>query len=305
LGLYVAALGAALVFSTLRLRELALADAPFVLWLPFLRPLFSAAFEASLLLGVPIAWLAAWRAAGAERNIRSSRRPLVLLAFGLTFVSAGGAVFTDVGSAAPGLLAQELIDTGRASCESSPVRRVGVPLVAVAWACPLGAQPMVSGQSPGLGDARFRASSLRVTPDLRQIELRNVALELPAKKGRIAARISATRARVAGLPPWGRPRHVSLGFRLFTAFLGGLVAVLVIVLTLGGSAARAGAGLPIAALSGVALLFAEQALDRSGARPLSYWALAPLGALTAFGCVGLVRAGSHAARWARGRWSSR
>jgi hypothetical protein len=164
---------------------------------------------------------------------------------------------------------------------------------------------MVSGQSPGLGDARFRASSLRVTPDLRQLELRDVALDLPAKKGRIAAHIRATDARVSGLPPWGRPRHVSLVFRLFAAFLGGLAAVLVVVLTLGGSGRRAGVGLPIAVLSGVTLLFAEHALDRSGARHFSYWALAPLGALTALGCIGLLRAGSLAVRWARGRWSPR
>lgn len=293
--LYVGAFAAALAVSTLRLRDLALGSAPLTLWLPFIRPLFSAAFEAALLLGMPVAWLSAWTHTGAARTLGPYTKRLLLFGLLLSAVSASGAVLTDVGSRSPGLLAQQLIEAARATCELSETRNVEVPLVAVAWACPLGGKPVVSGKAPGLG-VNFRAQSLEVSQDLRKVELTGVALELPKGAGKLNARIAAERARIRGLAPWGRPRHMSLGARLLFAAFGAFVTVAVAVRSFGGRR-EARFALPVGALCGVLLIATRALLDRWEAAAIVYAALGPVAALTVFGLALVLRV--VPARWWR------
>jgi hypothetical protein len=283
LGLYVAALGAALLFSTLRLWDLALGNAPFALWLPFARPLLSAAFEASLLLGVPLAWLLAFCQVD---RIRPRARALALLGCVLVCFSAGGAILTDVGFRAPGRLAQELIETGRSSCASALGRRVDVPLANVAWACPPGSPMIVTGKPPELGGAVFTATALKVSEDLRQLELANLELEVAPKGGRIGARIAVGKAKIVGFPPWGRPRHVPLPLRLAASLLGALATVGACILV---SRGNRGSMLPVllAAVGGIVLLAVQQALDRYQVGALGYLFAAPAGAVMV-GVVALV-----------------
>lgn len=291
IALYATALAVALLVAAWRLRDLA-GDAPFALWLPFSKPLFSAAFEASLVLGVPLAWLAAWSALPPPRGVLERplfTRPLLALGLALATLSAGGAALTDITSQAPGKLAQTLIDTGRSACDSEATRRVIVPIVRVVWECPPTADATLTGDAPALGGASFRARSLHVSPDLRQLELADATVQLPRKPGRIEARVRAGVARIRGLPPWGRPRHVSLPLRLAASLLGALATTAACAWLLRATP-RAILAVPLAAAGGIGLLIAQHTLDRLATGTAAYFLLAPLGALTACAIVLLVHA---------------
>src|SRR5690349_17680371 len=126
LAVYLAILAGVVAVSAQRLTALSLSAAPPALWGPFVRPLASAAFEMALLVAVPAAALAA-RASG------SSRRATLLVTAFLLALSVSLAVGLDPGSVAPGRTAQQLLETARDACPSSPERRVQVPLVGLTW----------------------------------------------------------------------------------------------------------------------------------------------------------------------------
>lgn len=276
IGLYFAVLGAALGFFTLRLRELSLGDAPFALWLPFVRPLLSAAFEASLLVGVPSAWLLLFFELR-RRSPRPRSGPiLAAAALALVTFSAGGALVTDVGSRAPGQLAQELIDRARDACDTSPDRSVAVPLVRVSWVCPAGGPWVLSGKAAELGGAVFTATALRVSEDLRRFELENLELRLPPRAGRIGARVVAANAKIIGLPPWGRPRNFPLSARLVASLLG-VIAVVLACLKVLSKQDRPGLAVFLGGLGGISMFAVQQVLDRQHAGVLGYFLGVPAG----------------------------
>lgn len=285
-GLYALALALAIALAVWRVGALA-SNAPLALWLPFVRPLLSAAFELSLLLGVPAAAVYSW----ARLGVAAARRELRWMAPGLTLagVSIAGAVLTDIGTQAPGKLVQELIDAGEASCANSVAQRVDVPLVSLQWSCSTGAAPTVSGKAPSFGAATFQAKALRVSADLRSLDLSDAHVEVPPTKSRLGARVSARRARLKGLPSWGRPRHVSLELRL--AFFSLAVLTVIAVSVRATRALRLRRELAVwgAGCAGALLLFAQQSLDRLGSGAAAYLWLMPLGAIGALAGLALVR----------------
>jgi hypothetical protein len=287
LAVYVAILAAVLAISAQRLSALSLGSVPRALWGPFVRPLASTAFEMALLVAVPAAVLAA-RAAGL------SLRGVLVAAALLVAFDISAAVGLDPGVVAPGRIAQQLIETGRDSCSTSPGRALEVPLVGLTWTCPPGQPQRISGRSPvGRPKVSYSAASLRVSDDLRQIEVTGLALEVPASKELFGLRARVGRATLRGLPPWGRPTGRStlsrLGSSLF-ACLATLAAGLAILPRLGVNSLVA---VLIGLAGGLCPLLANRALDQLGTAPVSYWLaglLGPLGlGLGALVVVGVLR----------------
>jgi hypothetical protein len=295
---YLVILAGVVAVSAQRLTALTLPAVPRALWGPFVRPLASAAFEMALLLAVPAAVLAA-RAAGLRL------RATVLAAAALIAFNVATALGLDPGSVAPGRIAQQLIDSGRDSCPSSPGHRVVVPLVGLTWTCPPGEPARLSGHTPvGRPKVDYSATALTVSEDLRQIEVTGLALEVPASRERFGLRATVGRARLRGLPPWGRPAGRSTVSRLLSSVLA-CVATLAMALRV---LFRLPLGSLLAALLGAAgglcPLLANRALDRFGTASYSYWLVivaGPLGVLlTALVIAGAQRAFRGRSSVARG-----
>jgi hypothetical protein len=274
LAVYVTILSGLFALAARRLTDLALPGTPRALWIPFLRPLLSAAFEMALLLAVPAAVLAV-RACG------WSLRATLAVAVALTVGTLWASTALDPGLVEPGRIAQQLIDSGREACARSSERRVQVPLVGLTWKCPAEVAPRVSGRVPGGLKASYTAASIQVSPDLRQIEFTGLALELPPTAKRLSMKVSADRGRIRGLAPWGRPHGGASGGGRFSD------SVLAAWATLGAALfalSRLGPGhWLIAALlglgAGLAPVLVYQMLDRIGGASAWYWLAVPAGPL--------------------------
>jgi hypothetical protein len=282
LGLYSLTLLVLFVVSARRLFELGPADAPLSLWSPFLKPLIGAACEMALLIAVPAAVLCA-RASGL--GLRAS----VFAASVLLVPTIGAAVTLDTSSTAPGRVAQQLIDAARSTCPKSPERRVAVPLLPITWSCPRGAAPVASGRVPFGTKVDFSARTLRVSSDLRRIDLEQFTLEAPVSQTRLGLRLHTRRATLAGLAPWGRPRDLSSSGRLLRATLAGLAVLAAGLFLLQRRQVSAGAAAGLGLLSGALLVVLQSALDRFGAPVSSYWLGLLVGPLAVFalGFLGL------------------
>ena len=144
--------------------------------------------------------------AEAARAAGLSLRGVLVAAALLVAFDISAAVGLDPGVVAPGRIAQQLIETGRDSCSTSPGRALEVPLVGLTWTCPPGQPQRISGRSPvGRPKVSYSAASLRVSDDLRQIEVTGLALEVPASKelfglrARVGRATRATTRRIATL----------------------------------------------------------------------------------------------------------
>lgn len=272
-------LAGTLLLSALRLRELSLGGAPFALWLPFVKPLLSKAFELSLLVSVPAACVGAWCVAD---RLRQSAPALVAFSAALFGLSLAGAIGFDLGTRSAGTLAQELIETGRDTCERSRDRKVHVPIVSVAWACPPGASATVSGKAPTLPYITFSGTALRVSPDLRELQLENARLDMskPPARELPGVRALMQRARIRGLPPWGRPATVSMAVRLAASLLGAastlVLGVFLVRFLRGGFWIGASVGFAGGAVGALA----QAALDRGSAHAHAYWWASAAGPFT-------------------------
>ncbi|HYO94180.1 MAG TPA: hypothetical protein VER33_06695 [Polyangiaceae bacterium] len=292
LGVYLAVVCIATLVSAARLRDMALDDVPFSLWLPFARPLAATVFEVTLLIAVPACALGSWCAGAPLRT--------ALGVFALFSVLSVGAVLTfDPGKeVAPGLLAQELLDAARTTCPLTPSRRVHVPLVGVEWTCATAAAALVSGPSPLGGGSRFEATAIKVSPDLRELSLSDLSLRLPARGARPPLRLAVRHASIRGLAPWGRSRSVPLLSRLssnaFALILTMTTGILLLRPLRWGFVFGVTAGLA----AGLTLVGVQYWLDRIHAQGSSYWLAAATGPMVL--CVaswGL----ALARRWRPGR----
>lgn len=261
IAVYLAVFLLVLAISGLRLSSLTLAGAPRELWLPFVRPLLAATLEMSFLLAAPAGGLVA-RAAG-------MRVPFVLL----VTAALGAICFAPLRSLEQGkpagTVAQEILDASRASCAESPERRVRAPLLAVEWTCAPGQAAHVSGMVPFLRSARFSATELTMTPDLRRLSLEELELNGPLRGGG-HARLAVHHATIRGFAPWGVPANASSSRSVVGLLLAG-VATLAMGLALGArqrlSALPAGL---IGGVAGVAPVAVLRSLDRLGATTASY-----------------------------------
>ncbi|MFZ5891140.1 MAG: hypothetical protein ACOY0T_08820 [Myxococcota bacterium] len=279
LGVYGLVLLATLLISAWRLNELTLGSAARGAWLPFLRPLLGAGFEVSLLLAVPAALLAA-RAAGLS---------IARCAFAFALLSAIGvlaATRLDPGGLAPGQLAEALLREARDRCEMLPSRRADVPLIGMTWSCPAGAPATLTGRVPIAKRAEFSAGSIQLAPDLRTISLSELELSLPATLKRGPIHVSAQRAVIRGLSPWGRPADVPLARRLLRAVLAALAtsAAGIAALLYWRWGQRATVG--IALLAGLAAFATQRWLDRYTGPGVWYFGLVLVGPI-AVGLAGL------------------
>lgn len=184
-----------------------------VTW-PFARSLLVLAAEAALVVGWPLGW-----ALASSRFVeRGEARVLATLGEspwtttfrlrvqGVAFASMLGALALLGGrdANAPGLVVQELLDEGRAACESASARETHVvPLVKASWLCSPGSPPRLLGKPPGLAAAvTFTATGVRVSPDLSQFELRGARVLTPPVKEGVAIDLRVQTVILRGLPPF-------------------------------------------------------------------------------------------------------
>jgi hypothetical protein len=277
---------ATLLISAWRLNELTLGSASRGAWLPFLHPLLGAGFEVSLLLALPPALLGA-RAAGL------SWRACCAAFLVLASISAVGAMRLDPGTRAPGQLAEQLLRDAREHCAESSERKAVVPLIGMTWSCPPGAPVRLEGRAPVGKGAEFRAADVHLAPDLRSLSVDDVTLRLAATARRGEIRVSAQRAVIRGLSPWGRPADVPLVRRLARAALAALLTSIVGLWALETGRWSAALGTLAGLLAGVAAFLTQRSLDRLDASSAAYFSLALVGpgviALTALAVYGIKR----------------
>ncbi|HWA77208.1 MAG TPA: hypothetical protein VG937_32960 [Polyangiaceae bacterium] len=269
---YLAIVAVLIAISAHRLTTVALPGVPRALWMPFARPLASAAFEMALLVAVPAAVLAS----------RASALPLrfvMLLGAALTAATAGAAALLDPVALAPGQMAQQLIDSGRESCPSATERRVDVPIVGLTWTCPLAGPVRASGHLPSLAKARYSAGSVQVSADLREVELAALELTLPPSGERPGLRANVKRGRVRGLPPWGRPAGRPIASRLLGSVLTCFATAAMALLLLHRVRLSWFWAAAWAAVGGLVPLLVERKLDRLGNSGFPYWMASFSGAL--------------------------
>jgi hypothetical protein len=265
---YLLVLGIVLLLSVQRLSALGLFGSPRALWAPFARPLLGVAFEITLQVGLPAALLGA-------RALGLALREIALAAALLISLSWIAASRMDAGALAPGHLVQELLDRGRSSCFETNARRVEVPLVRATWTCAKNKKPvLLAGAGFGEG-TQLSAGSVRVSSDLRRLEVEQLAVELPALPKRLGLRLRADHAKIRGLPPWGRPADSPASQRL--ALSSAAAGLTLIAGLLAQARLKVGfwvsVGMGVAA--GASLVGAQRLLDRYGAG-FSGYALAVL-----------------------------
>lgn len=266
---YALVLLATLSICAWRLNELTLGSAAHGAWLPFLRPLLGAGFEVSLLLAVPTSVLVG-RAAGLSRT--GSTVAFLLLAG----IGIWGAVRLDPGAVPPGQLADAMLSDARDRCGQSPERRADVPLLSMHWNC-ASMPPRLQGRAPIGKRADFSASRIRLAPDLRTIGLDDLELRLGASLKRGEIRVSAARATIRGLSPWGRPADVPLARRLSRALLAALLTSALGLWLVERSHWNAPTALIVALLAGVAEFLAQRRLDRLDSGATAYFAMTLVG----------------------------
>jgi hypothetical protein len=261
-----------LLFSAWRLQELTLGSATRRVWLPFLRPLLGAGFEISVLIALPPALLVA-RAAGLSR-IGS------VVAFSLlAAIGVAGATHFDPGGWAPGQVAEGLLQAARERCAQTPEHRADVPLIGMAWHCPPGGARL-QGRAPLGKHAEFSATGVVLAPDLRAISLTDLELRVGPSSSLGEIRVTAARARIRGLSPWGRPADVPLGRRLLRAVLAALATCIVGVLVVERWRFGGRAIFGVSALAAFAAFFAQRWLDRYAGAGLYYFSLVVVGPVT-------------------------
>lgn len=290
LGVYGLILLGTLLVSAWRLNELTLGSAARAAWLPFLRPLLAAGFEVSLLLALPPALLTA-------RTAGLSQRACAISFVFLAAVGALGAARLDPGSRAPGQLAEQLVQQAREACGESVDRRAQVPLMGLTWSCPRGEAAHLEGRAPIGKRAEFRATSVQLAPDLRSFSVTDLELRLGASLKRGEIRVSAQRARIRGLSPWGRPADVPLTRRLLRAALAALATSLAGLWAVERGRWRGALAGAAGLLAGVGTYLTQRSLDRLDASSAAYFSLALVGPAV----IGLVALLAYAI----GRFSAR
>jgi hypothetical protein len=272
--------------------------------LPFARGLLAMGLETALLAAPPVGW--AFAAAvlverGEARALFAAgmspaavvRTTIVPAAF-FAALAAVAALAWGTEAAAPGRLARDLLAESRRSCASAAAAgAVEVPVVGVTWLCSPSEPPRVVGSLPGGAHGTFTALDLRVSDDLRAIELTDMKIMFDAA---LPVHVHAKAAGVTGLSPWGRASNLRPSARaLLLSLTGAGLALLValIVLRLGHSSRIA--ALVLGGAGPAAALMAFSALERQAIGPWAYVAVpfaAVFAVMAATGLMSLVR------RWA-------
>jgi hypothetical protein len=260
--------------------------------LPFAKTLAEAALEAALALGWPIGWALAAQAMverGEARVFallgeRPRRTVARLLPHGAAFAGALALVGFMGGrdANAPGRVAQELVEQARNSCTGTSVEVV--PFVNAVWLCRPDAPARLYASGPG--GLPVTGASIRLSGDLRRIEIDDARLRFITKSGDVGVHASTLALR--GLAPWGQSSTltpIARGLLLALSALGAACMAVAIALQ---RMARSRLGAFAVGASGpLAMLGAMRALDRSGAREAVYLLL-PVAAIAATAAIGLL-----------------
>ncbi len=246
-------------------------EVPWTVIAPFASAVGAKATETTLLVGLPVgAALAAARLS--REQIPFSLRLLILPTVLMGVAVAVGSSWT-VNSSQPGRVAIGLLERSRASCAHAPRPRAAVvPMVGMSWLCFPGNPPRIVGALPGSnGQVWFSASRIEAAPDLSGFTLDDFQLSGDSSPWLRAANLHVGRARVTGLPPWGRPAKLSVAVR--SALLAVSAWIIAAAVTVG--QVRWRLGHVVAALlmgAGPALLVAAavERLDASSADPGNY-----------------------------------
>src|SRR5258708_6118730 len=190
-------------------------NVPLRVALPFARALFAVGLETTLLCAPPIGWALACATLvergearalfaiglGPARVVRATALPaLAFAALAALSALAGGTE-----AAAPGRLARSLVEQSRRACAGEVAPRAAyIRLVGVIWLCLEQKEPRLWGTLPG-GGGTFTAADLAISDDLRSLEFGDMRLAF-GEGGSV--RVSARRAHVMGLSPWGRASNL-------------------------------------------------------------------------------------------------
>ena len=276
-------LGITAVLGLLRLLPWLLRpEVPWAVAAPFAAAIGAKATETTMLLGLPIGCGLAAARLGGDRAASSTRLLMFPTATALLLMLVGAN--WNANASEPGRVAIALLEQTRKSCQgATEPRGAVVPMVGMSWLCFPGREPRVVGMLPGSGGkAWFSALSLDAQPDLSGFELRDFQLVGDAEPVFSAANLRVKRARVTGLPPWGRPAKLPVKMR--SAILALAAWLIASVVTMSHARLSLQRPLPAVLAAATPALAVVALLDRldSSAEALSY---AWLPVLAAFGAA--------------------
>jgi hypothetical protein len=269
-------------------------DVPLRVALPFARALLGVGLETALLSAPPVGWALAFAKLVERGEARAFfavgvspwgvvRRTVPHLA-GCAVLAAAAALAWGAEAAAPGRMVRAMVDQSRVACAHATSPRVlHVPFVGATWLCAAPSAPRIFGSLPG-GGGQFTAADLRISDDLRAVELVDSRILL----GTAAVRLHVAETTVRGLVPWGRASNLGAAARsLLVAATGAglaLAAAWLLVQRVSGGrlvALLIGISGPIAALATLTRLEAAEH------RPLVYFAVPLAGLAALFAAHGL------------------
>ncbi len=252
--------------------------------LPFARGVAELAVEAAVMVGWPIGFaLAAQRFAerGEARAMMLlgespaktalAQWPVALpLAALLALASALGAL----DASAPGRMAQDLLDQGRAACAAaSEPRTYAIPFVDATWLCAPSSAPVLYGSGPGsLHSVAFSARNARIAGDMRRINLDDARFSLSS----LDAKVHANRVVLRGMSPWTHASNVPpIERALVVVLAAALAAGAAIWAAVTGRAKGPLLAIALGALGPLAALGLMRALERADA-PAAWYLVTPI-----------------------------
>jgi hypothetical protein len=266
--------------------------------LPFARGLLAMGLETALLAAPPLGW--AFAAAvlverGEARALFAAGmspgavvRTTLVPALFFAALAAVAALAWGTEAAAPGRMARDLVAQSRQSCVgATQARAVEVPIVGVTWLCNPGEEPRVVGSFPGGGRSTFTALDLRVSDDLRAVELSDMKIMFDSV---VPVHVHAKAAGVTGLSPWGRASNLRPSTRaLLLSLTGAGLALLVALVVLRGGHSSRVVALVMGGAGPAAALMVFSVLERRTTGSVAYLAVpavAVLAVVTAAVLVG-------------------
>jgi hypothetical protein len=270
-------------------------NVPLRVALPFARALFAVGLETTLLCAPPIGWALACATLvergearalfatglGPARVVRATTLP----ALGFAALAALSALAWGTEAAAPGRLARSLVEQSRRACAGEVAPRAAyIPFVGVTWLCFEQKEPRLSGTLPG-GGGTFTAADLAISDDLRSLDFGDMRLAF-GDAGDV--RVTARRAHVTGLSPWGRASNLRPALRaVLLSGAGAAFAFLASLFVLSRSIANRFASLVVGAAGPAAALLAMSRLEQSdhGAWAYAWVPIAGVAALAAVAAV--------------------
>jgi hypothetical protein len=245
-------------------------NVPLRVALPFARALFAVGLETTLLCAPPIGWALACATLvergearalfaiglGPARVVRATALP----AIGFAALAALSALAWGTEAAAPGRLARSLVEQSRRACAGEVAPRAAyIPFVGVTWLCFEQKEPRLSGTLPG-GGGTFTAADLAISDDLRSLDFGDMHLAF-GEGG--STRVSARRAHVTGLSPWGRASNLRPAARaVLLSGAGAAFAFLTSLYVLSRSIANRFASLVVGAAGPAAALLVMARLEQ-------------------------------------------